>query len=358
MTPSQTIYLAAVGVYILFFLLFGRFFIWKRYADGRYWRRRPKLSLDSVRALARERGRELPFFSVIVPARNEAEVIGRTIDHLIRLRYDPQRFEVVVATDEKEALARDRRRLEVLAGAAALLDRAPEPVGAPSSRAGRLRADVSRDGSLDEADEVILALLARLAVTDYVAGRREYRRLTLHMTQELGEPELAPPMTRHVTAVTTLAHRLAVRRRPLTLGELRRVARLAVPQLNRAEADLVASVHLALAVPVAVAYGLVTGRPESFQPARIVGRTGQAREEVTARVLTVMSALIARTLAARVEAESQAGRLGEALGQAFNQRFPTTQDVVEEKIAALRGSTERSPAGGRVARSRRPRGGR
>jgi succinoglycan biosynthesis protein ExoA len=41
-------------------------------------------------------GRE-PFLSVIVPVRNEAACIGATLDQLLAQRYDPRRFEVLVA---------------------------------------------------------------------------------------------------------------------------------------------------------------------------------------------------------------------------------------------------------------------
>ncbi len=318
MTSSQTVYLAAVGVYIVFFLLFCRFFLWKHYADTRYWRRRPPLSLVALENLARSRGEEPPFISILVPARNEADVISRTIDHMAGLEYDPERFEIIVATDEKEVLARDARRKEVVTAAAALLD----------GMVGPRRV-------LGDPEEVVLSLLARFAVTDYIAGRREYRRLTLHMTQELGEPELLGPVGRHIVAVESLARVLASDHRPLPLSKLRRVTRLTGPYADRREADLVSAVHLALAVPVAVAFGLVAGHPRAQEAAQIVGRTGQAREEVTARVLTVMSGVIARSLAARLEAEGAAGALPLLLDQAYSLRFPTTQDVVEERIAAM-----------------------
>jgi len=317
MTSSQIIYLAAVGVYILFFLLFARFFIWKRYADGRYWNRRPPLSRGGLGELALRVGQETPRFSVIVPARSEADVIGRTIDHLLTLDYDPDRFEVLVVSDEKETLARDRHRVTVLQAAATLLEEGEEtPVG-------------------QDEQEVVLNILARFAVTDYIAGRREYRRLTLHVTHELGEPELAGPAGKHVVAVAALAGRLAHDATPLRLGELRRTARLAAASPDQRYTDLIASVHLALAVPVAVAFSLVTGLATCREPAVVVGRTGQAREEVTARILTVMSGLIARSLATRLRSESAAGRLATLLGEAYVLRFPTTQDVVEERIGAL-----------------------
>jgi cellulose synthase/poly-beta-1,6-N-acetylglucosamine synthase-like glycosyltransferase len=318
MTSSQTIYLAAVGVYLILFLLFARFFIWKRYADRHYWNRRPPLSLPAVQRLADTKGTRLPFFSVLVPARNEAEVISRTIEHMSALEYDPERFEIIVATDEKELLARDARRVTVVAAAAALLDGR----AVPKSR-------------LDDPEEVVLSLLARFAVTDYIAGRREYRRLTLHMTQDLGEPELLGPVARHIVAVESLARTLAYEARPLPLSQLRRVTRLAGPYADQREADLVSAVYLALAVPVAVAFGLVTGHAGSREPARVVGRTGQAREEVTARVLTVMSGVIARSLAERLETERASGSTEDTLMEAYALRFPTTQDMVEERRVAM-----------------------
>src|SRR5438552_12635766 len=39
----------------------------------------------------------VPFISVIVPVRNEASFIGSTLGHLFGQRYDPARFEVLVA---------------------------------------------------------------------------------------------------------------------------------------------------------------------------------------------------------------------------------------------------------------------
>lgn len=340
MSSSQIVYLCAVGVYVLFFLLFARFFIWKHYADTRYWKRRPALSRESVRKLAAEKGLPVPRFSIIVPARNEAEVIGRTIDHLLTLDYDPDRFEIIIASDEKEALARDRRRVAVLAEATGLVAEQarsggsavrPAVSSAPVPRPRPLRAQPRAT----EAEEVVLGVLARFAVCDYSAGRREYRRLTLHLTHEMGEPELVGPLSRHVAAVQTLARRLFFERRPLNLTDIRRVARLAAPTPDRHQTDLAAAVHLALAVPVAVAFGLVTRRADSGDPAEVVSRTGQAREEVTARILTVMAGVIARSLAQRLAAERAAGRLGQLLGDAYNLRFATTQDVVEERIAAL-----------------------
>ncbi|MCG0275382.1 MAG: glycosyltransferase family 2 protein [Thermosediminibacteraceae bacterium] len=52
--------------------------------------------------LAREKKKNLPMFSILVPAREEAEVIGATIEHLARLNYPPHLLEIIIITDEKE----------------------------------------------------------------------------------------------------------------------------------------------------------------------------------------------------------------------------------------------------------------
>src|SRR5262249_21463632 len=53
----------------------------------------------------------LPLISVLVPVRNEAAFIRRTLDQLLAQDYDPQRYEVLVAdgrsTDATPALVRE-----------------------------------------------------------------------------------------------------------------------------------------------------------------------------------------------------------------------------------------------------------
>jgi succinoglycan biosynthesis protein ExoA len=51
--------------------------------------------------------RDWPFISVIVPVRNEAAFIRRTLEHLLAQDYDPRRFEVLVADGRSEDATRD-----------------------------------------------------------------------------------------------------------------------------------------------------------------------------------------------------------------------------------------------------------
>lgn len=94
-----------LGVYLVFLVLFLRFFWWKRFAEQRYWRRRPQLDLATLERLAQRQGRDLPFLSLLVPARNEADVIANTLEHLACIAYPKDRYEIIVITDAKELRA-------------------------------------------------------------------------------------------------------------------------------------------------------------------------------------------------------------------------------------------------------------
>jgi cellulose synthase/poly-beta-1,6-N-acetylglucosamine synthase-like glycosyltransferase len=61
-----------------------------------------KLSLDEVRALARENSRELPNLGILVPARNEGYVIGNTIRRLVAMDYPKEHYRVYIIVDERE----------------------------------------------------------------------------------------------------------------------------------------------------------------------------------------------------------------------------------------------------------------
>ena len=106
-TLTQILYLVAVGFYLLFFALFLRYFYWIAYSYRNHWSKRLPLNIEKVKALAASKNLELPFFTILVPARNEAEVIADTIENLAALRYPADRYEILIVTDEKELLARN-----------------------------------------------------------------------------------------------------------------------------------------------------------------------------------------------------------------------------------------------------------
>lgn len=107
--------------YVTFFFLFLRFYFWKRYSEKNFWGKRPSLSVAGIRDLACKTGRELPFISILVPARNESDVIENTVRHLSKLKYPEDRYEIIVITDEKEKITAKASRKKILSAALSLL---------------------------------------------------------------------------------------------------------------------------------------------------------------------------------------------------------------------------------------------
>ncbi len=60
------------------------------------------ISLDDVKALAREKNRELPNIGIMVPARNEGYVIANTVRRLIAMDYPKEHYRVYIIVDERE----------------------------------------------------------------------------------------------------------------------------------------------------------------------------------------------------------------------------------------------------------------
>lgn len=63
-----------------------------------------KTSFEELSGIIKEKNIPFPKFTVVVPARNEADVVERTVVKLTELNYPKDRFEIIVITDEKETL--------------------------------------------------------------------------------------------------------------------------------------------------------------------------------------------------------------------------------------------------------------
>lgn len=96
MDINQALYLLHTLFAMLVAFLFFRYLYWGIVARQYYWKGRKKVTLS---CLDQEK---LPFFSILVPARDEALVIANTIEHLAQLNYPKDSYEVLVITDEKE----------------------------------------------------------------------------------------------------------------------------------------------------------------------------------------------------------------------------------------------------------------
>lgn len=102
MDMPDFLYLVSLLLTILVAFLFLRYLYWGFISRKYYWKRLNLLSARKVMEEAQEKNLPTPHFSVMVPARDEAEIIANTIEHLAALNYPHDQYEIVVITDGKE----------------------------------------------------------------------------------------------------------------------------------------------------------------------------------------------------------------------------------------------------------------
>ncbi len=304
------VYLTAVGLHLFFFLLFLRLLWWKRYAEARYWKRRPALSLERLTARARALGLALPRISLIVPARNEADVIERTVDHLAALTYPPHLYEVLVVTDEKEAQAAEQSRAAAVAAAA---------------RALRGQADVP--GPETPAGGLILALAAALALEGIgEVSRRLGPNEGLRHLKRIPAPQLRP-------LIWDAACRFMRKNGRGLEYQLLRSLRNRLPGLGQEPLQRAYAALLSLAIPCAVAFASLRGEDGAALGRRLASLAAQAHHSLTRELILSLSASLAANVAARLEALAADPQLEARLGEAYREVYPTTQDIMERKVA-------------------------
>jgi cellulose synthase/poly-beta-1,6-N-acetylglucosamine synthase-like glycosyltransferase len=313
-TP-QYIYLAAVACYLLFFGLFMRLFWWKRYADTHYWKRRPDLSVDGLVGRAQRAGLALPRFSILVPARSEADVIERTVEHMSSLHYPHDLYEVVVVTDEKEALAADRRRTEAVAAAALAI------------REGS--AKLERLGPESAGGALVLALLGALALEEFdEVSRRLGRSSGVEMLRQVPAVLLRP-------MVWEAADRLLRGRGRKVAPPLLRLLQLRLPKAGEDELQAAYAGLLSLAIPSAVASASLRGGDGQALGRRLAALAAEAHHSVTREIIQSMSDALAAGLMQRLEAAGRDPHLQERLASIYREIYPTTQDIMERKLTEM-----------------------
>ncbi|MGE5676280.1 MAG: glycosyltransferase, partial [Mycobacterium leprae] len=156
MTTAQWLYIILLCTYAALFIFFSRMFSWRNYAVKNFYNKRPSnLSESYIADLAHQEGKEIPFISIFVPARNEADVIEKTVDHLAHLRYFPDQYEVLVLTDEKEWQAAEQERNGIIESLTSFL------------------AEETEWPSGEKNESVLIALLSRLALEEAQMAERK-----------------------------------------------------------------------------------------------------------------------------------------------------------------------------------------
>jgi len=310
MTTAQTIYLAAFSVYLIFFLLFARFFVWKAYSERQYWNSRLTLRCQDVVETAKALGRQVPFISVLVPARNESMVIENTIRHLLRLSYPSESYEILVITDEKEAIAAKKDRAEISRAAEAVLrgDR-PDPELSP------------------EQDKCVRSVLLS-CLADYAL--KEYLSKGFQKAYSVSAPELSglPPQERH-RAVRDICIAIVGSNGAPPRKKLRSIIARTCPWLSPLDIERVYPACLAVAVPVISVFASLYGGGARRVLQKTIRHTVKANHELTQDIIARMTDFIASRISSAVRKAASSGELSGKVMRTVVEMYPTTQEVVE-----------------------------
>ncbi|MBS3873644.1 MAG: glycosyltransferase [Firmicutes bacterium] len=307
MTTPQHIYLIAVAIYVLLFLMFSRFFLWKRYAEARYWRVRPSVSIPSLVELSTTSQQLLPFFSILIPARNEAQVIEKTLKHMLKLNYPKNAYEVIVVTDEKESLDALRLQADILAKTLAFLNGEKHGLAGPQGNAERCLA---------------LHVLSELALTEYYAA--EFKD---HAS--LSPAELANyPRWLMRELISTLATELISSGGRLHIGRVYCLLRRAYPDSADVEIARIYPKYLCLALPIIAAYAKLSGDSHLRLLHTAIKYTAQAGHKVTQDILASFTNIVTQGMFSALREVLREDKVHDLLHNLYPYCFPTTQTIV------------------------------
>lgn len=307
MTTAQWIYVGLFVIYSILFLIFSRMFYWGYFAEKNYYRRRPgNLSQDLIADMAHQAGKEIPRFSVFVPARNEADVISKTIDHLAHMDYSADHYEILVVTDEKEVQAAEKEREQLV-----------EQLGA------FLAGDGPWPGG-ERTETVMIALLSKLALKEAQLAERK-------SSQQLSTRELLS-LARHQREeiLHEFAHTLITGKGKVERNRLHDVIRRSVPGLNQAGVARLYPLFIGFAIPTVIAANQLRKEQPEKLANRMLSEAAQARQPLTQKVLTALSETVSNRIVRRIQS-APAERLHEWIQEACTLAMPTTQEIVERK---------------------------
>ncbi|HHW18339.1 MAG TPA: glycosyltransferase [Firmicutes bacterium] len=310
MTTAQTLYVLAFSVYLIFFVLFARFFVWKHYSEKKYWNRRPSLKESYLRDLGARMGKAIPFITILVPARNESLVIENTIKHLRSLDYPPDSYEIIVITDEKETMASRDERSRILRTAEAILQDQRQRNHLPSEEMQKTRS-------------VILSILSDYALCEFMSKR-------FQANYSVGVPELSslPLPERHRLIRDICIEILAFKGKP-PKKRLRFIVKKTCPWLSELDVERVYPASLTVAMPILAAYADLCDDSSYSVLKKAIQHTAEANHELTQDIIRRMTEFIAKRVTELVRKASRSQEFKEKLMAALEDMYPTTQEVVE-----------------------------
>ncbi|MCX7910779.1 MAG: glycosyltransferase family 2 protein [Endomicrobia bacterium] len=93
----------ANGIIIFFFF---QIIVYGIFSYIYYFRQKKKfhLTLEKLENIASTLNKELPVITILIPAKNERDIIGTTIDRFLSLNYPKEKLNLLIILDEKEVL--------------------------------------------------------------------------------------------------------------------------------------------------------------------------------------------------------------------------------------------------------------
>ncbi len=310
MSSSELVYLFAFGMYVVLFILFLRFFVWKTYSEGHYWHKRPPLSLEKVKSLANRKQTDLPFFSILVPARNEADVIEKTMRHMAELHYDPQRYEIIVVTDVKESQQNNQSCDDHVLDTMQFLDYATS-----GDWGGQVKAHVQ---------SLSIGLLSDLCLG-------QYRKNALETEPWLLPPAIVQgPFWQSRALLYDLASNMLQRNGRISLNRIYRLFRRCYPDLRDEQIEHLYPNYLCLAVPIIQLYARWTGDDHGTLMANVIQYTVRANHRITQEIVSGLATMVGRQVQHELARRQADGSLKPYLQKIYHFCFPTTQTIVDQ----------------------------
>lgn len=97
-------------VALLLGIFFIRLFLYFLFAQ-KDWRQKKDITITDLQKIANQLQQPLPTFMILIPALNEGEVIGATLNRLTQIHYPHALYSITVITDEKERLKAEKGQL-------------------------------------------------------------------------------------------------------------------------------------------------------------------------------------------------------------------------------------------------------
>jgi len=310
MTTAQTLYVLAFSVYLLFFVLFARFFVWKCYSERRYWNRRPSLSSRHLEELSCALGLKVPFISLLIPARNESLVIENTIKHLLTLSYREDSYEIIVITDEKEEIMATAERQRILEAVESVL----------SGKRPELRP---RAPELNRARAVMLSVISDYALAEFFSRKFQKDHTT-------GVPELSQiPFSPRQRMIAEICCDILDFGGAPPRKRLKSRVRKACPWLSELDLERVYPACLTVAMPVLAAYTGLCDDSSYPMLRKAIRHTAEANHELTQDIIRRMAEFIGKRVTHSLRGKVKTEELRQKLRKAMADMYPTTQEVVE-----------------------------